>query len=51
MQLVVLKNSIEKISSLDVDILLPGHGPFIVGKQQVDENLRHIKGFWFGMIY
>ena len=39
----LLKESIEKISKLDVEYLLPGHGDIIVGKNKVIQNFNFIK--------
>ena len=42
-----LKNSIEKLSQLDVEFLLPGHMDIVSGTEQVKENFDFIKGFIF----
>ncbi len=43
----ILKQSIERVSQLDVEYLLPGHstemGSIIEGKQRVEQNFRAIK--------
>lgn len=41
-----LVSSIEKLAELDVEVLLPGHGPFTVkdGYTYIKRNLRWIKG-------
>jgi len=43
----MLKLSIEKLSSLDVKILIPGHGRVIKnnGKQHILLSLENIKNF------
>ncbi len=45
--LTVLKQSIERVSQLDVEYLLPGHstemGSIVEGKQRVEHNFRAIK--------
>jgi len=42
-----LKESIQQLSALDVDYLLPGHGEIVQGKDAVQENFRKIKDYWF----
>lgn len=37
-----LRDSVIKMSQLDVDILLPGHGPPILGAVKVKENFKNI---------
>jgi hydroxyacylglutathione hydrolase len=39
----LLKKSIEKISQLDIEILLPGHMGIITGKENVQRNFQLIK--------
>ena len=39
----LLKESIEKISGLDAEYLLPGHMEVVVGKENVEENFNLIK--------
>jgi len=39
----LLKESIEKISELDAEYLLPGHMEVVVGKENVEENFNLIK--------
>ncbi|MDI9619497.1 MAG: MBL fold metallo-hydrolase [Candidatus Nezhaarchaeota archaeon] len=41
----LLKKSIELVSKLDIDMLLPGHGPIVVGKNEVKRNFNFVKGF------
>lgn len=45
-----LRESIRKISRLDVDYLLTGHGDIVVGKEAVKQNFKTIEDFWFGHI-
>jgi glyoxylase-like metal-dependent hydrolase (beta-lactamase superfamily II) len=45
-----LKESIRKISRLDVDYLLTGHGDIVAGKEAVKQNFRAIEDFWFGYV-
>ena len=50
----VLKQSIEQLSELDVEYLLPGHstefGNIIQGKEKVEENFAFIKKSYFPML-
>jgi glyoxylase-like metal-dependent hydrolase (beta-lactamase superfamily II) len=41
----LLVKSIELVSRLDVEMLLPGHGPVIVGADNVARNFRFVKEF------
>lgn len=41
----LLIRSIEQVSQLDVELLLPGHGPIVVGANNVSRNFRLIKSF------
>lgn len=43
----LLKESIEKLVDLDVEWLLPGHGPFLAGKNEIRSNFAEIENFWF----
>ncbi|MFB3925352.1 MAG: MBL fold metallo-hydrolase [Syntrophales bacterium] len=43
----LLKESILRISKLDIEYLLPGHGEIIEGKKEVQENFRFIERQWF----
>ncbi|HDG96674.1 MAG TPA: MBL fold metallo-hydrolase [Desulfobacterales bacterium] len=45
-----LKASIRKLSKLDIDYVLPGHGEIIIGSDQVKANFSEIENFWFGYI-
>jgi hydroxyacylglutathione hydrolase len=42
-----LKESIERLSHLDVEYLLPGHGEPVIGKAAVRKNFQAIKDYWF----
>ncbi len=42
-----LKESIKKISRLDVEYLLPGHGEMVSGREAVKANFRNIERMWF----
>lgn len=41
----LLIRSIERVSQLDVELLLPGHGPIIIGADNVSRNFKLIKSF------
>ena len=45
-----LKESIRRISSLDVDYLLTGHGDVVTGKEAVKENFKIIESYWFAYL-
>ena len=45
-----LKQSILKMKELDVELLLPGHGEIIAGKEAVKANFDQIEQFWFSHI-
>jgi len=42
-----LKESISRLAELDVEILCPGHGDVVVGRENVRKNFKMIKDFWF----
>lgn len=42
-----LKQSIQSLSQMDVDWLLPGHGDFVSGSGQVRANFERVEQFWF----
>ncbi|MDY6933582.1 MAG: MBL fold metallo-hydrolase [Spirochaetota bacterium] len=42
---VLLKNSIEKIRNLDIEILLPGHMDYIIGKEAIIRNFEFISHY------
>ena len=41
-----LKSSIKKVSILDTELLLPGHGAIIEGKNNVKRNFEFVKEFY-----
>lgn len=45
-----LKESIRRLSRLDVDLLLPGHGSPVLGKNQVLSNFEEIVRVWFAYL-
>ena len=46
----LLKLSIRRLAALDVEILLPGHGEVLVGKEAVQANFRAVEEYWFQYI-
>ena len=42
-----LRESVELVSSLDVEYLLPGHGNPIIGGDRVKRNFNLIKSYYF----
>jgi glyoxylase-like metal-dependent hydrolase (beta-lactamase superfamily II) len=42
-----LKESIKRMSQLDVELLLAGHGDIVSGAQEVESNFEQIEDFWF----
>ena len=45
-----LKESIRRLRELDVEILLPGHGEIIVGREAVTTNYDDIERAWFASL-
>jgi glyoxylase-like metal-dependent hydrolase (beta-lactamase superfamily II) len=45
-----LKESIKRLSNLDVNWLLSGHGEIISGTKEVQKNFEEIEQFWFNYI-
>jgi hydroxyacylglutathione hydrolase len=45
-----LKDSIRRLSSLDVELLLPGHGTIIRGKEEVARNFALVEQVYFGLL-
>ena len=43
----LIKESIQRMSHLDVELLLSGHGEIISGAQEVKSNFEQIESFWF----
>jgi glyoxylase-like metal-dependent hydrolase (beta-lactamase superfamily II) len=45
-----LKESIRRLSNLDVEWLLSGHGDIVSGKAEVRRNFDQIEQFWFAYV-
>ena len=45
-----LKKSIGRLSSLDLELLLPGHGDIIRGRENIDRNFSLVENSYFGML-
>ena len=45
-----LQKSIVRLSELDAEILLSGHGPEITGAEAVRENFDQVERHWFGYV-
>lgn len=45
-----LKESIKRLSRLEIEYVLPGHGDIVSGRENVDANFREIESYWFGYI-
>jgi hydroxyacylglutathione hydrolase len=43
----MLKESIKRISAMDIDYLLSGHGEIVAGRKEVQANFEKIKNYWF----
>lgn len=45
-----LKKSIIRLSKLDVDYLLTGHGDMVTGRDKVQENFTMVQNYWFNYL-
>ena len=45
-----LKGSIKKVSELDVEVLLPGHGEVISSRELVQANFSAVERVWFAYL-
>lgn len=45
-----LKESIARLAELDTDILCPGHGDVVTGRENVKKNFKMIRDFWFNYL-
>ena len=43
----LIKESIKRMSQLDVELMLSGHGEIISGAKEVKSNFEQIEDFWF----
>ena len=43
----MLKESVKRISQMDIDYLLCGHGEIVVGRKEVQANFQKIEEYWF----
>ena len=46
----LLKEAIDRLASLEVSLLLPGHGPVVQGKGEVKRNFHLVRTMFYGMI-
>jgi glyoxylase-like metal-dependent hydrolase (beta-lactamase superfamily II) len=46
----ILKESIKRLSDLDAEWLLPGHGDVVAGKSEVRANFDQVEQLWFAYI-
>jgi len=46
----LIKESIERMSHLDTEILLPGHGEVVTGKEMVLQNFEYIRQNFYGYL-
>jgi hydroxyacylglutathione hydrolase len=46
----MLKLRIRRLTALDVEMLLPGHGEVLAGKEAVKANFRAVEDYWFNFI-
>jgi len=46
----ILKESIKRMAELDIEILLPGHGPMIKGRNNVRRNFQLIEQMYFPIL-
>ncbi len=42
-----LKESITMLAKLDVEVLCPGHGDIVTGRENVKKNFKMIQDYWF----
>jgi hydroxyacylglutathione hydrolase len=46
----MLKESVKRISGMDIEYLLSGHGEIVAGKNEVQANFEKIKNYWFNYL-
>ncbi|MCB2187306.1 MAG: MBL fold metallo-hydrolase [Deltaproteobacteria bacterium] len=45
-----LKDSLKRVANLDLELVLPGHGPILKGKEQIAANFQLIERMYFDML-
>jgi hydroxyacylglutathione hydrolase len=45
-----LKESISRLASLDLELVLPGHGDIIKGREDIERNFKLIEMMYFGIL-
>jgi hydroxyacylglutathione hydrolase len=45
-----LKESISRLAELDVEVLCPGHGDVVAGRENVQKNFKMIRDYWFNQL-
>jgi glyoxylase-like metal-dependent hydrolase (beta-lactamase superfamily II) len=45
-----LKESITRLAELDVEVLCPGHGDVVAGRENVKKNFKMVKDYWFNYL-
>ena len=45
-----LREAIDRLAELDVDLLLPGHGPVVRGADEIKKNFQFVRSMFYGMI-
>jgi glyoxylase-like metal-dependent hydrolase (beta-lactamase superfamily II) len=45
-----LKESISRLAELDVEVLCPGHGEVVAGRENVKKNFKMIRDVWFSQL-
>jgi glyoxylase-like metal-dependent hydrolase (beta-lactamase superfamily II) len=45
-----LKESISRLAELDVEVLCPGHGDVVAGRENVKKNFKMIRDVWFNQL-
>jgi glyoxylase-like metal-dependent hydrolase (beta-lactamase superfamily II) len=46
----LLKDSIRRMAELDIDMILPGHGPAIIGRENVVRNFQAVEQMYFPIL-
>jgi len=45
-----LKQSIRRVARIESELLLPGHGDVIVGREAIKKNFKEVEDFWFAYV-